>query len=194
MANTSGYIPGKGRTFTPSYNATWTDSFNEIMIEQKFSRNKLTEKLIEDGIKYNKLFSEDNVLPLSLPEGLSEEQIKVIKSDQGLKMISNFIGVILGGGFEIQNNQVFQNLSHQNKEESTQHEASYEKVDTMQDHVNMNAALNDSKESISVDNEKSSITPNIETKDSKVSTNTNVNPVLANGFKKKGMLKFKSND
>jgi hypothetical protein len=89
-----GYEPGVGRTFTPSKKATWTEEFNELLNEGTFySRNQLTEKLIEDGLRLN---SPSN-LTLKC-KGLSSEQIKLLQSEQGQQILMNIINTVLGNG------------------------------------------------------------------------------------------------
>lgn len=51
-----GYEPGKATSFIPTKSGDWIDPFNNLLDElnrngQKYSRNKLTEMLLEAGIK-----------------------------------------------------------------------------------------------------------------------------------------------
>lgn len=89
-----GYEPGVGRTFTPSKKASWTEEFNRLLNDGTFySRNQLTEKLIEDGLRLN---SPEN-LTLKC-KGLSSEQIKLLQSEQGQQILMNIINTVLGNG------------------------------------------------------------------------------------------------
>lgn len=93
-----GYSPGQGRTFTPSVDAKWTEQFNQILIEQGISRNKLTEKFIIDGLKSNN--SKDLSVPLSVGN-LSEEQINLLKSEAGQALLLNLALAMLNGSGNI---------------------------------------------------------------------------------------------
>lgn len=121
-----GYDPGVGRTFTPSKKASWTEEFNRLLNDGTFySRNQLTEKLIEDGLRLN---SPDN-LTLKC-KGLSSEQIKLLQSEQGQQILMNIINTVLGngGGFpftasELPSNssEMAQNQENKPLEQKTSH-------------------------------------------------------------------------
>lgn len=89
------YERGKGRTFTPSSEALWVEDFNRTIDKEKVSRNKLTEMLIELGLNYKQTVIDDNSVSLPIPEDLSQDQVKFLKSDQGKQMISNMISYVL---------------------------------------------------------------------------------------------------
>lgn len=88
----AGYGPGKGRTFTPSIQAKWTESFNEFLERSPgISRNSLTEKLIEEGMKAR------SGSGLSLPlENLTSAQIEMLSSEEGKQMLLNVSLLLLG--------------------------------------------------------------------------------------------------
>ncbi|MEC3018362.1 hypothetical protein P9Z80_13810 [Bacillus cereus] len=101
MKGNAGYEPGKGRTFTPSTDAKWTDEFNQMISELGVSRNKLTEKLIEDGLRINR--NSGSYIPLST-ENLSQEQIEVLSSKMGQEILLNLAFSMLGGKLDFQAN------------------------------------------------------------------------------------------
>ena len=86
-----GYEVGRGRTFTPSMNASWIDEFNELLNKENLSRNALTEKLIEDGLKYNK---RDYILLEA--NGLSPEQASLLGTEAGQEILKNVLKLLLG--------------------------------------------------------------------------------------------------
>lgn len=86
-----GYEAGRGRTFTPSMNAVWLEEFNEMLNRENLSRNALTEKLIEDGLKFNR-----NEHILLETENLSKEQIALLSSKAGQQILKNVIKLLLG--------------------------------------------------------------------------------------------------
>ncbi|HZH59654.1 MAG TPA: hypothetical protein VEY70_08775 [Metabacillus sp.] len=47
----NGYMPGVQCPFTPSRKATWTGTFNSLLEQEGISRNKLTEKLIQEALE-----------------------------------------------------------------------------------------------------------------------------------------------
>ncbi|HWO74713.1 MAG TPA: hypothetical protein VNM69_02210 [Bacillus sp. (in: firmicutes)] len=68
------YISGKVTTFTPSTNAEWVNEFNDIVRKEEVSRNSLTEKLIQEGLKtYN-----GNALVINV-DGLTREQTNLLE-------------------------------------------------------------------------------------------------------------------
>ena len=91
-----GYEAGKGKTFTPSTNANWTDEFNQMLNNGNLSRNALTEKLIEDGLKYNK--QEHILLEAS---GLSPRQAEILNSEAGQEILKNVLRLLLGESSEV---------------------------------------------------------------------------------------------
>ncbi|WP_221568929.1 hypothetical protein [Alkalihalobacillus sp. TS-13] len=100
-----GYEPGKGRTFTPSLNASWCESFNQILTDYKqkgftISRNKLTEKMIEDGLKYQTTHiqtarGEEHVLTVPLTT-FSPQEVDLLQSEHGQVILRNVLKLLLG--------------------------------------------------------------------------------------------------
>lgn len=86
-----GYEAGLGRTFTPSTNAKWIDSFNDMLNSDNLSRNALTEKLIEEGIRYSK-----KEYVIMEAEGLSQEQAALLSSKAGQEILKNVVNLLLG--------------------------------------------------------------------------------------------------
>lgn len=85
------YEAGKTTTFTPSVNADWTIEFNHIAEQGKWSRNRLTEKLIIDGIRVNR----GNAITINL-ETIEPQQLKFLQSEQGQKIVVNLLKVMIG--------------------------------------------------------------------------------------------------
>jgi len=96
-----GYEPGKPNSFTPTVNAPWITTFNEMLKEYndnglRMSRNRLTEKLIEDGLKYNQRTVDNrNDLVTIDTDDLDSDQINILNSVQGQQMLKSVIRVIL---------------------------------------------------------------------------------------------------
>ncbi|MGP9043228.1 hypothetical protein [Cytobacillus kochii] len=91
MTKKSGYIPGQGRTFTPSLNGNWTEEFNKILEKENLSRNSLTEALIEMGLKVKR----NDHLFIST-EDLTSDQIEILSSNEGQKILLN-VALMLSG-------------------------------------------------------------------------------------------------
>jgi hypothetical protein len=85
------YEAGKTTTFTPSVNADWTKEFNQIAEQGKWSRNRLTEKLIIDGIRVNR----GNAITINL-EAIEPQQLKFLQSEQGQQIVVNLLKVMIG--------------------------------------------------------------------------------------------------
>jgi hypothetical protein len=101
MSN-AGYEAGKGRTFTPSIDAKWINEFNEMKLELGISRNKLTEKLIQDGLKFNRNSGSSGALYIPLTtENLSQGQIEMLSSSMGQEMLLNLALTMIGGTSEL---------------------------------------------------------------------------------------------
>ncbi|MED2033017.1 hypothetical protein ACQVQ3_24650 [Bacillus cereus] len=97
-----GYEAGKGRTFTPSIDAKWINEFNEMKSELGISRNKLTEKLIQDGLKFNRNSGSSGALYIPLTtENLSQGQIEMLSSSMGQEMLLNLALTMIGGTSEL---------------------------------------------------------------------------------------------
>ncbi|WP_025731397.1 hypothetical protein [Heyndrickxia ginsengihumi] len=54
MKEKSGYIPGQGRTYTPSTKAEWVDDFNSLLNKSPYSRNQLTDILLQEALESRK--------------------------------------------------------------------------------------------------------------------------------------------
>lgn len=91
MSKKVGYIPGQGRTFTPSLNANWTNEFAEILEREKISRNALTEELIELGLRFKR---NDHLLIST--ENLTTEQISLLSSKEGQQILLNVALMLIG--------------------------------------------------------------------------------------------------
>lgn len=87
----AGYIPGKGRTFTPSLTASWIEEFNELLNKSGVSRNSLTEELIELGLR-----SKRNEHLLISTNSLTPEQIELLSSEQGQTILLNVALMLMG--------------------------------------------------------------------------------------------------
>lgn len=85
MTKNSGYIPGQGRTFTPSLNGNWTEEFNKILEKENLSRNSLTLELIEMGLKVKR----NDHLFIST-------QVEILSSNEGQKILLN-VALMLSG-------------------------------------------------------------------------------------------------
>lgn len=87
-------IPGKGFQYTPQTTIEWADDFNELL-ESHSSRNVLVSKLIEDGLKVQNGFYQEKgtYLPLG---AFSDEQLALLKTEEGKKILYNIISLILG--------------------------------------------------------------------------------------------------
>lgn len=91
-----GYEAGKGRTYTPSVTDDWIDAFNKLLEQSGVSRNKLTSELIADGLKYRKMTKGiDKYISINC-EGFSDEQIRLLQSEQGQIMVANMLKMLLG--------------------------------------------------------------------------------------------------
>lgn len=109
----SGYEVGKGRTFTPSTNAKWIDEFNDLLNQSNLSRNALTEKLIEDGLKYNNR----KFIVLDAAD-LTPEQVEILSSEPGREILKNVLKLLLGEQKTFEGNLL--NVKSENKNESFQ--------------------------------------------------------------------------
>ncbi|KAB2329460.1 hypothetical protein [Bacillus mesophilum] len=103
-----GYEAGKSTSFTPARNANWIDEFNEMLISEDISRNKLTERLIQEALKARK---EGGFAKVNQPQtrqasfggdsitlkcdGFSEEEIRLITSPDFSYVIKNFLHRLL---------------------------------------------------------------------------------------------------
>lgn len=87
-------IPGKGFQYTPKTTVKWADEFNELL-DSYSSRNELMSRLIEDGLKVrNGSFKETNMyIPL---EAFTHEQLALLKTEEGKKILYNVVSLILG--------------------------------------------------------------------------------------------------
>lgn len=87
-------IPGKGFQYTPKTTVTWAEEFNELLASYN-SRNELMSRLIEDGLKVrNGSFKETNMyIPL---EDFSHEQLALLKTEEGQRILYNVVSLILG--------------------------------------------------------------------------------------------------
>ena len=94
-----GYTPGDTTSYTPSRDASWTEDFNEMMFEEHerrgTTRNKFTTQLLEEAIRNRKMKgSQDYGLDQSQ---FSEEELALLKTEAGQKMISNLVQAALRG-------------------------------------------------------------------------------------------------
>lgn len=94
-----GYKIGQGRTFTPSNQATWIDAFNLLLDEKKsYSRNKLTEELIQDGLKHqNRIIDSEKGISIPMDQ-LSLDQVQLLTSKEGQQILQNVLRLVLGQG------------------------------------------------------------------------------------------------
>ncbi|HHW39335.1 MAG TPA: hypothetical protein GXX18_19310 [Bacillales bacterium] len=90
-----GYEIQKGRTYTPSIeDQRWLDDFNDLLKSQGISRNALTSKCLEIGVRYlkNGYAEDNNGLYLGLNNlRLTRSEIDFLKSEQGQKVIGNIM-------------------------------------------------------------------------------------------------------
>jgi hypothetical protein len=112
MKSIQGYEPRKNITFTPSSQAHWTDHFNKLLVslnEQGFnvSRNLLTERLIEEGLKTYSPLGDSKILNIECTEYTSE-QLELLRSPQCQQVIKNFLNMMLGigGTLSVETNSV----------------------------------------------------------------------------------------
>lgn len=137
-----GYAPAQGRTFTPSASAKWTDEFSEMMAETGLSRNKLTEKLIEDGLRVNR--SKGMQIPL-ITQDLSKEQIELLSSDVGQQMLVNIALSMIGGtGLVNLGNRTSSTPKPLEKSTSTEHAAAIE--DPIEENVSVVSEVTSNQE------------------------------------------------
>lgn len=94
MANLkfTGYEAGQQRSFAPSTNAEWVHEFNKLLFElnskgDNISRNKLTEKLIEDGLIYNNIHPAQRETISFKTEGFTQEELRVLRSEVGHDLV-----------------------------------------------------------------------------------------------------------
>lgn len=103
-----GYAPGTGRQFTPSIDATWTDDFNELLKEynsnHKYSRNRLTEKCIQLGMKVLQEGESTTSKVASNSDGifipydrLSHTQIEFLNTQEGQTALIGIIKMLFLG-------------------------------------------------------------------------------------------------
>ncbi|MCA1064497.1 hypothetical protein QTG56_23090 (plasmid) [Rossellomorea sp. AcN35-11] len=103
-----GYAPGTGRQFTPSIEATWTTEFNDLLQEynnnHKYSRNRLTEKCIQLGMKVLQEGEQPSSSVSSDSEGifipydkLTQTQIEFLKSQEGQTALIGIIKMLFLG-------------------------------------------------------------------------------------------------
>lgn len=89
----SGWEAKLGGTFTPPSSAeSWTDEFNQLLEQENTSRNKLTSKLIADGLKYRKLFASANDTNVIQAEMIAH----FFKTQEGQKMIVELLSSAMG--------------------------------------------------------------------------------------------------
>lgn len=98
-----GYTSGEQRSFAPSVNAAWVDEFNKVLFElnqkgESVSRNKLTEKLIEDGLKYNNLHPKQREVISFKTAHFNAEELNILKSEVGLDLVRRAILRLLDEG------------------------------------------------------------------------------------------------
>jgi hypothetical protein len=101
MSDIQGYEPGRGRTFTPSSTAQFTEDFNALLRSlntygKKVSRNELTEELITTGLRYpNRFVDNPKMLHISC-SSLTDEQFELLNSPQGQQIILNLLQAMVG--------------------------------------------------------------------------------------------------
>jgi hypothetical protein len=99
--DTQGYEPGKGRTYTPSLEVTWIKDFNNLLnernINRRTSRNELTSELIHYGLQYLKNMDVDNEPIVISSNEYTEEQLEILKSETGQRIIKNIINAAIFG-------------------------------------------------------------------------------------------------
>ncbi|WP_240376218.1 hypothetical protein [Bacillus piscicola] len=98
----AGYVRGLGRTFVPSAKAEWVEEFNRILGDEPgWSRNRLTEYLIEKGLAAGQAVetsSDDTHIQIAVPRnGLTEEQQAFLESEQGKTIAANAVRMLLAG-------------------------------------------------------------------------------------------------
>ncbi|WP_240377241.1 hypothetical protein [Bacillus piscicola] len=87
--NEKGYGKGVGRTFTPSRKADWVDHFNRILKQEPgWSRNSLTEHLLRWALSMRQ---PDSSTITIRHDGLSQEQIQYLRSEQGRDYIDGIV-------------------------------------------------------------------------------------------------------
>lgn len=102
-----GYEAGKPTSFTPGRHSEWVEEFNQLLEHHgHYSRNKLTEKLIEEGMAVWKNQSstgvqqvQGNIPSRSIPtngvtlecDGLSSEQIQLLNTPEFQKIVNSFV-------------------------------------------------------------------------------------------------------
>jgi hypothetical protein len=102
-----GYEAGKPTSFTPGRHSEWVEEFNQLLeFHGHYSRNKLTEKLIEEGMAVWKNQSsaggqqiQGSIPPQSIPtngvtlecDGLSSEQIQLLNTPEFQKIVNSFV-------------------------------------------------------------------------------------------------------
>lgn len=92
-----GYEPGKGRTFTPSLRADWTDEFTATLNSHEgWSRNRLTEHYIKLGMEAEKKQRGKHITVYY--EELTEKQIEFIEDQNGKEIMLNLLSALTGEG------------------------------------------------------------------------------------------------
>ncbi|MBU8908067.1 hypothetical protein [Desertibacillus haloalkaliphilus] len=114
-----GYNRRQVATFTPSIDADWVEGFNELLKEYnrkgyRISRNRLTEELIADGLKYQSInntgasvYSNTEIKSVDSTDNNSDkliislndftrEQKELICNDTGQMIIKNLLRSVLG--------------------------------------------------------------------------------------------------
>ncbi len=94
------WVPGTGSMYRPSNSITWAEDFERVMREyheqgHKITRNSLTSELIEMGLKYREMQNNSN-LPF-LEGEFTEEELSLLQTEAGRKIISNLLRAALRG-------------------------------------------------------------------------------------------------
>lgn len=103
----NGYEAGKPTSFTPGRHSEWVEEFNQLLEQHgHYSRNKLTEKLIEEGMAAwkNQASSGERLTQGSVParsipvngvtlecDGLSSEQIQLLNTPEFQRIVNSFV-------------------------------------------------------------------------------------------------------